>query len=194
MQFFRREGRDPVSPDSFIDFVGLYLQQAPTLDLPELTGDDLHSAVLSEKATSGGLDGWTWHELKALPLSWYVGLALILREVENSAAWPQRLLDAYITIILKTYGDSTPLLQRPFVFYRLFIASGPRSGLAIFKLGFTLGSQTLFLVLVKVYQALMHGMRLPWILRRCLVGHMTLMFTFSSLMSLNPSILLIEGS
>ena len=101
-----------------------YLHQAPVLNLPVLTGDDLHSVVLSKKATSGGLDGWGWNELKALPLSWYVGLALILREVENAGSWPQGLLDACITMIPKADGDSTPLCQRPLcvlpVVYRLW--------------------------------------------------------------------------
>ena len=60
----------------------------------------------------GGLDGWGWNELKALPLSWYVGLAWILRLVEDTGVWPDGLLDAYITMIPKTDGDSTPLGQR----------------------------------------------------------------------------------
>ena len=64
------------------------------LELPELTGEDLHSAVLSKKSTSGWLDGWGWKELKALPLSWYVGLALILRQVEESGCRPVGLQDA----------------------------------------------------------------------------------------------------
>ena len=68
----------------------------PVLQLLELTGEDLHSVVLAKKASSGGLDGWGWNELKALPLSWYVGLALILRQVEESGCWPEGLLDAYI--------------------------------------------------------------------------------------------------
>ena len=56
--------------------------------------------------------------------SWFVGLALFLREVEGSGSWPQGLLDAYITMIHKADGDSTPLGQRPFcvlpVVYRLW--------------------------------------------------------------------------
>ena len=92
--------------------------------MPVLSGEDLHSAVLAKKSTSGGLDGWTWNELKALPLSWYVGLAWILRLVEDTGVWPDGLLDAYITMIPKTDGDSTPLGQRPLcvlpVVYRLW--------------------------------------------------------------------------
>ena len=89
-----------------------------------LTGEDLHCAVLAKKSTSGGLDGWGWNELKALPLSWYVGLAWILRLVEDTGVWPDGLLDACITMIPKTDGDSTPLGQRPLcvlpVIYRLW--------------------------------------------------------------------------
>ena len=33
MPFFRREGRDPVSPEAFLDFVGSYLEQAGEFDL-----------------------------------------------------------------------------------------------------------------------------------------------------------------
>ena len=111
--FFRREGRDPVIPQSFLDFVGDYLEQAEFIDMPVLTGEDLHSAALAKKSSSGGLDGWGWDEIKALPLSWYVGLAWILRLVEDTGIWPDGLLDAYITMIPKTDGDSTPLGQRP---------------------------------------------------------------------------------
>ena len=92
MPFFRRAGWDPVTPQSYLDFVGGYLDQARVIDLPVLTGEDLHSAVIAKKSTSGGLDGWGWNELKALPLSWYVGLAWILRLVECTGVWPDGLL------------------------------------------------------------------------------------------------------
>ena len=79
MPFFRRAERDPVTPQVFLNFVGGFLEQATILDMPVLTGEDLHSAALAKKPTSGGLDGWNWNELKALPLSWYVDLAWILK-------------------------------------------------------------------------------------------------------------------
>ena len=31
-----------------------------------------------KKATAGGLDGWAWNEIKALPLPWFSGLAILL--------------------------------------------------------------------------------------------------------------------
>ena len=48
-------------------------------------------------------------------LSWFVGLALVLRQIETAGQWPQGLLDAYIAMIPKAEGDSTPLGQRPLV-------------------------------------------------------------------------------
>ena len=70
------------------------------------------------------LDGWAWNEIKALSLSWFVGLALVLRQVEATGQWPQGLLDASIAMIPKAEGDSTPLGQRPLcvlpVVYRLW--------------------------------------------------------------------------
>ena len=127
--------------------MGTYLEQAPKLQLPVLTGEDLHATVLAKKATSGGLDGWGWNELEALPMSWFVGLALIRRQVEDTGQWPDGLLDAYITMISKADGDSTPLGQRPLCVSQWFIAFG-------------LGS-------VRSHSGLsMLGMPLLWILRR----------------------------
>ena len=88
--------RDPDTPHGFLDFVGDYFEQATVIDMPVLTGEDLHSAVLAKKASSGGLDEWGWNELKALPLSWYVGLLWILRLVEDTGVWPDGLLDAFL--------------------------------------------------------------------------------------------------
>ena len=48
-----------------------------------------------------------------LPVSWYDELARILTKVEDFGIWPDGLLDAYIAMIPKTDGDSTPLGQRP---------------------------------------------------------------------------------
>ena len=36
-----------------------------------------------KKSTAGGLDGWAWNELKALPLPWFSGLAILLELVET---------------------------------------------------------------------------------------------------------------
>ena len=50
---------------------------------------------------------------KALPVSWFDGLARIFSKVEDTGVWPEGLLDAYIAMIPKTDGDATPLGQRP---------------------------------------------------------------------------------
>ena len=64
-----------------------------------------------KKSTAGGLDGWAWNEIKALPLPWFSGLAFSFGAVESTGTWPQGLLDAYIAMIPKADGDSTPLGQ-----------------------------------------------------------------------------------
>ena len=46
-------------------------------------------------------------------MPWFSGLAVLLELVETSGVWPQGFLDAYIAMIPKVDGDSTPLSQRP---------------------------------------------------------------------------------
>ena len=58
MPFFRRGEREPVTCHGFLAFVGSFLEQAPIINMPVLTAEDLHSTVFAKKATSGGLDGW----------------------------------------------------------------------------------------------------------------------------------------
>ena len=96
-----------------------FLPQQDFLDLPRITGRDLQEVARAKKATAGGLDGWAWNEVKALPLPRFSGLAILLELVE-----PHGLLDAYIAMIPKADGDSAPLGQRPLsvlpVVYRLW--------------------------------------------------------------------------
>ena len=100
------------------------MPQETYLDLPRSTGHYLQEVARAEKSTAGGLDGWAWNEIKALPLPWFSGLAILLELVESTGSWPQGLLDAYIAMIPKADGDSTPLGQRPLsvlpVVYRLW--------------------------------------------------------------------------
>ena len=55
---------------------------------------------------------------------WFSGLAILLELIKSTGIWPQGLLDAYIAMIPKADGDSTPLGQRPLsvlpVVYRLW--------------------------------------------------------------------------
>ena len=64
--------------DQFLGFIGHFLPQEDFLDLPRITGRDLQEVARSKKATAGGLDGWAWNEVKALPLPWFSGLAILL--------------------------------------------------------------------------------------------------------------------
>ena len=109
MPFFCRSGHPLVTPDQFLDFVGHLLPQEPHRDLPRITGQDLQEVARAEKSTAGSLDGWAWNEIKALPLLWFSGLAILLELVETSGVWPQGLLDAFFAMIPKADGDSTPL-------------------------------------------------------------------------------------
>ena len=124
MPYLRREGHPVVTVQAFLDFVDDHLPQEPFLELPILTGEELYEAVMAKKSTAAGLDGWAWNEIKALSRSWFVGLALVLRHIETIGQWPQGLLDAYIAMIPKAEGDSTPIGQRPLcvlaVVYRLW--------------------------------------------------------------------------
>ena len=97
MPFFCRSGHPVVTPDPFLDFVGHLLPQEPFLDLA-ITGRDLQEVARAKKSTAGGLDGWAWNEIKALPLPWFSGLAILLNLGETSGVWPQGLLDAYIAM------------------------------------------------------------------------------------------------
>ena len=81
---------------------GDLLPQEPFLDLPILTGCE---AAMAKKSVE-------------------VGLALVLRQIETAGRWCQGLFSAYIAMIPKAEGDSTPLGQRPLcvlpVVYRLW--------------------------------------------------------------------------
>ena len=79
--------------------------------LPRITERDLQEVAQAKKSTAGGLDGWAWNEIKALYLPWFSGLAILLELVETTGVWPQGLLDAYIAMIPKADGVSTPLCQ-----------------------------------------------------------------------------------
>ena len=76
--------------------VGGWLPLLPEFSLPRLTGEMLAEAVHREGATAGSWDGCGWREFKALPVSWFDGLARIFSKVEDVGVLPEGLLDAYI--------------------------------------------------------------------------------------------------
>ena len=97
----------------FFDFVWDHLSQAPFPDLPILTGGELYEAAMLKKSTARGLDGWAWNMIKTLSLSWFVGVAFVLRMTESLGQWPQGLVDGSFAMIPEAEGVSTPLGQRP---------------------------------------------------------------------------------
>ena len=84
----------------------------------------MQEVARAKKSTAGGLEGWAWNEVTALPLPWFSVLAFLLELVETTGVCPQGLLDAYIAMIPKADGDSSPLGQSPLgvlpVVYRLW--------------------------------------------------------------------------
>ena len=77
---FLRSSRGSADLDDFSQEVaGGWLPVLDVFHLPPLTGDVLAEIVQKKKkSTAGGLDGWGWKELKAVPLPWFGGLARIL--------------------------------------------------------------------------------------------------------------------
>ena len=111
MPFFCRSDWGAACEDAFTSEVGRWLPRLPVIDLPPLDGQMLCDAVAGEYASAGSLDGWKWRVFKALSVSWFDGLASILRLIEDSGEWPQGLLDANMVMIPKAEG-MPPLGQR----------------------------------------------------------------------------------
>ena len=55
--FSKRDGHPAGSSQSFLDFVGDHQPQAPMLELPPITGDEL--CEVATASSVGGLDGWS---------------------------------------------------------------------------------------------------------------------------------------
>ena len=127
LPYFCRSGQRETSLDEFGFEVDGWLPLLPEVHLPRLTGQLLADVVHRKGVSAGGLDGWGWREFKVLPLSWFDELARILSKVEDLGVWPDGLLDASITMIPKTDGDSIPLGQRPLsvlpVVYRIWASA-----------------------------------------------------------------------
>ena len=173
---FCRSGQRETTLEEFNREVEGWLPLLPEVHLPRLTGQMLAGVVQRKGATAGRLDGWGWRELKVLPVPWYDELARILTRVEDVGVWPDGLLDAYIAMVPKTDGDSTPLGQRPLsvlpVVYRVW-ASAKMS---------QLGYLTLSSVPGVVVGRWKHGILLLLTLRKFLQVPLILIFFSLSLM------------
>ena len=104
--------------------------------MPTLPGEDLHEAALIKEATAGRLDGWGWNETKALSLSWFVGLASVLRQIESAGRWPSGLC---------LLGSAL------FATFQLPTAFGHLSGWTVSRTGLTPGYLTQCFVLAMVF-------------------------------------------
>ena len=152
----------------------------------------LADVVQRKGAAAGSLDGWSWRELKALPVSWFDELARILTKVEDIGVWPDGLLDAYIAVIPKTDGDATPLGQRPLsvlpIVYRIWASARMGQLEGWFR---SWVPDSVFSAGEVVVGRWRPGILLLWILSRFLLGLLTPMFTLLLLMSLSLLIRLI---
>ena len=173
------------------EVAGVWLPVLDVFHLPRLTGDVLAEVVQKKKSTAGGLDGWGWKELKALPSPWFDGLARILRLVEETGVWPDGLLDAYVAMIPKSGGDATPLGQRPLcvlpVVYRVWASARMMQLEPWFKSWVPSSVKSAGGGRSSVDAWFL----LPWILRSAFLEVLTLIYTFSLQMSSSLLILLI---
>ena len=101
MPCFRRDGHPVVTVPCLLGFCGGLPPPGILFGSSHPYGEELYDVAMAKKSTAGGLDGWAWNEVKALSLSWFVGLALVLRQIEVAGRWPQGVLDAYIAMIPK---------------------------------------------------------------------------------------------
>ena len=114
MPYFRREGHPGVTPQAFLDFVGNHLSQQAFSEMPVLTGEELPDAAMAKKSTAGGLDGWAWNEVKALSLSWFVGLGLVLPQIETAVKWPRFALLIFRNGFVFSAGKGVPSVDAGF--------------------------------------------------------------------------------
>ena len=106
---------------------------------------DAADLVHRKGAAAGSLDGWGWREFKALPVSWFDGLARILSKVEDSGVWPEGLLDASLPCLLWLTLMLLLWVSGLLVFFPLLIVFGPLLGCCSWRVGFNLGSLSLSL-------------------------------------------------
>ena len=90
-----------VTPQAFLDFVGDHLPQASLLDMPILTGEELHEAVMVRKATSSGI-GWLGMERNSDRFFVFVcWTSPVLRKIEF------RVFGLRASLICKSYGPES---------------------------------------------------------------------------------------
>ena len=189
---FCRSGQREASLEEFAEEVDGWLPLLPETSLLEPTGEMLADVVRRKGATAGSLDGWVGREMKALPVAWYV--ARILIKVEEIGVWPEGLHDAYIAMILKADGDTTPLGQRPLIVLPVVYRIWASARMVQLEEWFRSLVPDSVVSAVVVAVRLRLGIQQPWTLRRFFLGLLTLISIYLWLMLLSILTLLIEAS
>ena len=84
MPFFCKSSHLVVTVDQFLSFVGPYLSQEAELHLPPISGGIFRRLLGPRNPLLVVLNGWAWNFLKALSLSWFAVLAILLNFVEST--------------------------------------------------------------------------------------------------------------
>ena len=78
-----------------------------------LTGDVLlQSARKMGVETANGLDLWSIKLLKRLPAPFWDALAELLRVVERTGRWPERVAEGFTSLVPKGEGEGDPMKLR----------------------------------------------------------------------------------
>ena len=109
----RYESIPEPSVDKFMDEYRRHVKHGP-MKARELTGD-----VLLQRArkmgvkTANGLDLWSIKLLKRLPAPFWDALAELLRVVERTGRWPERVAEGFTSWVPKGEGEGDPMKLRP---------------------------------------------------------------------------------
>ena len=96
-----------------VAFAAAHLPQI-SMSLPAITADDLFHCIHHKKATtSGGLDGVSLDDLRAIPRSGLQNFCAMFQHAEDTGQWPTQVLAGRVTSLAKTDKPSSPLDFRP---------------------------------------------------------------------------------
>ena len=85
----------------------------------DMTARVLTGAVLLKRAarmgvkTANGLDRWSILMLKRLSMIFWDALAEVLRMVERTGRWPDRVAEGFASLVPKGEGGGDPMKLRP---------------------------------------------------------------------------------
>ena len=97
---------------NFIHKYDHYILKQDPFPVHDIEGHELLDEILHAKHTSGGLDGWTPHELAIIPAKAAQLLADLLNAIENGASWPLPLRQARAAFLAKGTDVEDPLDYR----------------------------------------------------------------------------------